>query len=51
MDKLKQTKTLFKNLIKDEKSMFYARNRITRILLNKARKSLYKNVRFFINII
>ena len=42
MDKLKQTKNLFKKLIKDEKSMFYAIDRITRTLLNKARKSLYE---------
>lgn len=42
MDKLKQTKNLFKKLIKYEKSIFYAADRITRTLLNKARKSLYE---------
>ena len=36
MDKLKQTKNLFKKLIKDEKSVFYAVNRIKRLVLGKA---------------
>ena len=36
MDKLIQTKNLFKKLIKDEKSIFYAADRIIRTLLNKA---------------
>ena len=39
MDKLKQTKNLFKKLIKDEKSVFYAADRINRSLLGKAKKS------------
>ena len=47
MDKLKQTKNLFKKLIKDEKSIFYATARITRTLLNKARKSLYEKGEVF----
>ena len=47
MDKLKQTKRLFKKLIKDEKSMFYAIDRITRTLLNKATTSLYKKDKVF----
>ena len=47
MDKLKQTKNLLKKLIKDEKSMFYAVDRITRTLLNKTRKSLYKKDKVF----
>ena len=47
MEKLKQTKNLFKKLIKDEKSMFYATDRITRTFLNKARKSLYKKDKVF----
>ena len=47
MDKRKQTKNLFKKLIKDEKSMFYAIDRITRTLLNKARKSLYEKDKVF----
>ena len=38
MEKLEQTKNLFKKVIKDEKSIFYAAGRITRILLNMARK-------------
>ena len=41
MDKLKDAKNLFKKLIKDEKSIFYAVDRINRMLLNKARKSMY----------
>ena len=32
MEKLKQTKNLFKKLIKDEESIFYATDRITRTL-------------------
>ena len=44
MDKLKQVKNLFKKLIKDQKSIFYAADRIGRTLLNKARKSLYEKV-------
>ena len=52
MHKLKQTKSVFRKLIKDEKSIFYASDRITKTLLNKARKSLYeKKIRSFINII
>ena len=51
MGKLKQTKNLFNKLIKDEKSIFHAAYRITRTLLNKARKSLYEKDKDFINII
>ena len=47
MGELKQTKNLFKELIKDEKSIFYVADRITRTLLNKARKSLYKKDKVF----
>ena len=48
MDKLKHAENLFKKLTKDEKSIFYAVDRITRTLLNKARKSLYvKNKAFY----
>ena len=47
MDQLKQTKNLFKKLIKDEKSISYAAGRITRTLLNKARKSLYEKDKVF----
>ena len=47
MDKLKQTKKWFKKLIKDEKSIFYAMDRITRTLLNKARKSLHEKDKVF----
>ena len=47
MDKLKQTKNLFKKLIKDEKSVFYAVDRINTSLLGKAKKSLYENDEVF----
>ena len=38
MDKLKKAKNVFKKLIKYEKSMFYAVDRISRLLLGKAKK-------------
>ena len=47
MDKLKQTKNLFKKLIKDEKSIFYVADKIIRMLLSKARKSLFENDKAF----
>ena len=47
MDKVKQTRNLFKKLIKDEKSIFYAADRITETFFNKARKSLYKKDKDF----
>ena len=47
MDKLKQTKNLFKKLIKDENSVFYAVNRISRSLLDKAKKSLFEKDKVF----
>ena len=47
MNKLKQTTSLFKKLIKDENSIFHAADRITRTLLNKARESLYEKDKIF----
>ena len=47
MDKLKQTKKLFKKLIKNEKSVFHAVDRISRSLLGKAKKSLYEKDNIF----
>ena len=47
MEKLKQNKNLFKKLIKDEKSVFHAADRINKTLLNKARKSFYKKDKIF----
>ena len=38
---------MFKKLIKDEKSIFYAADKITRTLLNKARKHLYEKYKIF----
>ena len=48
MDKLKQIKNLFKKLIKDEKSVFYAVNRINRSILDKAKKLLYGKYKVFL---
>ena len=47
MEKLKQSRNLFKKLIKDEKSVFHVTDRITKTLLNKARKSLYQKDKTF----
>ena len=47
IDKVKQTKNLFRKLIKDEKSVFYAVDRINRLLLGKAKKSLYEKDKVF----
>ena len=47
MDKSKQTKNLFKKLMKVEKSIFYAADRIARTLLNKARKLLYEKYNIY----
>ena len=47
MDKLKETKNLFKKLIKDEKSVFYAVDRTSRLLLSKAKKSMDKKNKVF----
>ena len=47
MDKLEQTKNFLKKLVKNEKSIFYVENRITRMLFNKARKSLYEKDKAF----
>ena len=51
IEKLKQSKYLFKKLIKDEISVFYAAVRINKTLLNKARKSFLKKIRSFISFI
>ena len=47
MEKLKQSKNLFKKLIEDEKSVFYAADRINKTLLDKARKSFYQKDQIF----
>ena len=51
MDKLKQTKNLIKKLIKVEESVLYAVDRLSRLLLGKAKKLLLKKVMFFGSII
>ena len=50
MEKLKQSKNLFLNLTKDEKSVFYAADRINKTLLNKARKWFHKKGKIFYKI-
>ena len=39
--KIKQAKSVFKKLITDFKSIFYAVDKINKKLLNRTRKSLY----------
>ena len=46
----KKTKTLYNALVKDQKSIFYATDRITNNLLNKARVSIYLKYKVFVNI-
>ena len=41
MDELKQTKNLLIKLFKDEKSVFYVVDKISRLLLAKAKQSMY----------
>ena len=45
--KLIQGKNLFKKLIKEEKSVFYADDRINKTLSNRAGKSFYKKEKIF----
>ena len=51
MEKLKQIKNLFKKPIKNMTSVFDAADRITKILLNKARSYCIKKTRSFISFI
>ena len=44
----KQLKNLFKKLINDQNSVFYAADKINNTLLNKGRRSSYEKDRFFI---
>lgn len=46
-DRLKQTRKLFRKLIRDNKSVFYAVDRINKTLLSKAKKSLYEKDKIF----
>ena len=48
--KLKGAKNLFKKLITDSKSIFYAVDKINKNLLNRARKSLYSKDKVFIKL-
>ena len=45
----KKTKNLYNALVKDQKSIFYATDRITNNLLNKARVSTYLKDKLFVN--
>ena len=46
-DKLKQTKNVFRKLIRGDKSVLYAVDRINKTLLSKAKKSLYEKDKIF----
>ena len=46
----KKTKNLYNALVKDQKSIFYATDRITNNLLNKARVFVYPKDKVFVNI-
>lgn len=46
-DRLKQTRNLFRKLIRDNKSVFYAVDSINKTLLSKAKKSLYEKDKIF----
>ena len=45
----KKTKNLYNALVKDQNSTFYATDRITNNLLNKARVSIYLKDKLFVN--
>ena len=45
--KIKQVKKLYKSLTKDENSVFYAADSISKTLINRARKSLYDKDKVF----
>ena len=47
MEKIRQGKNLFKKLIKEEKSVFYADDRINKTLSNRTGKSFYKKEKIF----
>ena len=49
-DKQKQVKNSFKKLINDQNSVFYSSDKISRTLLNKARKSSYEKDKDFYKI-
>ena len=46
----KKTKNLYNALVKDQNSIFYATDRITNNLLNKARVFVYPKDKVFVNI-
>ena len=46
----KKTKNLYNALVKDQKNILYATDRITNNLLNKARLSVYPKDKVFVNI-
>ena len=50
MDEMKQAKNLFRNLIKDQNSIFYSADRINKMLLKKSRTSVYVKDKVFYKI-
>ena len=50
MAQMKQVKNLYKSLIKDENSVFYAADRINRTLTNRAKTSLYPRDKVFVKL-
>ena len=47
----KKTKNLYNTLVRDQKSVFYATDKITNNLINKARTSTYAKDRVFVTIL
>ena len=47
IDKLKQTKNIFEKLVKDDESVFYGVDRVKRLLLGKAKKTLCEKDKVF----
>ena len=47
----KKTKNLYNALVRDQKSVFYATDKITNNLINKARTSTYAKDRVFVTIL
>ena len=46
----KKTKNLYNALVRDQRSIFYATDKITNNLINKARVSSYPKHKVFVNI-
>ena len=46
----KRVENLFKNLQKDRKSIFYSTGNLSKSILNKVNKSVYKKYKVFVNL-